>query len=140
LKEIMGDTFLDDGNYSRFAIVNVWRPISAIVENWPLTICDSTTVLVDKDVVSVPRFSNDGRKGEIQMAYYSAMHKWYYFPKMTNQEIILLKTYDSSLDMNRFTIHTAFDENWTRESATSSPQTNVTSRESIETRAFVFYK
>jgi hypothetical protein len=139
----MGESFLKDNNFSRFAIVNVWRPICPVVEAWPLAICDSTTLSVESDLVSVPRFSKEGRRGKIQMATFSHSHRWHFFPRMTPNEVILLKTYDSSPKVNRFTIHTAFNlhplEPIERYSDSAS-HPSAKSRESIETRAFVFYK
>jgi len=131
LREILPDE-ADDLLRRRFAIVNVWRSIGGIVECWPLALCDSTS-LSDRDLVPVRRVAKD-RIGEIQMAVYNHGHKWYYFPRMTPEEALLIKTYDSALDgTNRFTIHTAFEDR----SATGGVQPKP--RQTIETRAFVFY-
>ena len=119
------------GQYSRFAIVNVWRPLSKVVQNYPLALCDSTTLSVERDIVSVPRVSKDGRKGEIQMAHYHPDHQWYYFPGMTSQDILLIKTYDSKTTVNRYTIHTSIKLPEVDESIT---------RESIESRSLLFFK
>lgn len=133
LKEILLGTITSEVSYSRFAIVNVWRPLLPI-ENWPLTICDSTTVRVDRDLVSVPRVSKDGRKGEIQMATYHPDHAWYYFPHMQPEEVLLLKTYDSLSAVNQYTIHTAFDLFEGKQNHDEGPP-----RESLETRTFVLF-
>ena len=117
---------------TRFAIVNVWKPLD-IVQCWPLALCDSTT-LKDGDIVAVKRLSAN-RVGEIQMAHYNPDHVWYYFPSMTSNEAILFKTFDSNPNKCPITIHTSFpgiDEN-SMTAATLPP------RRSIETRAFVFY-
>ncbi len=122
---------LSDKCYSRFAIVNIWRPIHGTVENWPLAICDSTSVDMERDLVTVPRISKDGRKGEIQMAKYHPDHCWYYFPNMTPHEVLVFKTYDSLQSVNQYTIHTSF----------SLPvgEKGTMSRESLETRVFVLF-
>lgn len=129
LREIMGD----DVQYSRFAVVNVWRPLCPVVETWPMTLCDASTVQVEQDLISVPRVSKDGRKGEIQMAKHNPQHQWYYFPKMTPDEVLLLKTFDSCQDVNQYTPHTAFDL------ASAIGNDNAPSRESLETRTFVLF-
>ena len=50
----------------RFAIVNLWRSISGRpVQTAPLVFCDSTTIDVAKDLISVKRVAKD-RIGEVQ--------------------------------------------------------------------------
>jgi hypothetical protein len=62
---------------------------------------------------------------------YNPKHRWYYFPRMERNEMILLKGYDSKDDGRaRFTAHTSFDD-------PNSPP-NAAPRESIEVRALVF--
>ena len=114
----------------RFAIVNVWRSIRGTVQNAPLALCDASSVAPD-DLVPVRRESKL-RMGEIQQALHNPAHRWYYFPHMTMDEALLIKTYDSADDGRaRFTIHTSFDD------PTAAPETPA--RESIESRCFVFY-
>jgi hypothetical protein len=38
------------------------------------------------------------RNGEIYVMRHSPRHEWWYFPKMTPEQVILLKTYDSRTD------------------------------------------
>ena len=114
----------------RFAIVNVWRSIAGTVETMPLAFCDSTTLGPD-DIIAVPREAKD-RIGQIQMAHFNPAHRWCYFPRMTADEVALIKTYDSAMDgRNRFTIHTAF--------ADPSSADDAPPRQSIESRAFLFF-
>ena len=69
------------------------------------------------------------RTGEIYQGVYNADHRWSYFPKMTRDEAILIKCYDSSKDGRaRFSLHSAFDD-------PTSPA-NARPRQSIEARAF----
>ena len=72
------------------------------------------------------------RVGETYGFLYNPQHRWYYFPRMTRNEAILLKCYDSKDDGRaRFTAHTSFDD-------PNSPP-NAAPRESIEVRALVFW-
>ena len=113
-----------------FAIVNVWRSIRGSVRRAPMTLCDATSVEAE-DLIPVTRQARD-RIGEIQMALYNPAHRWYYFPDMTMDEALLIKTFDSATDAPaRFTPHTAFHVPGTPEDAPP--------RESIETRCFVFF-
>ncbi len=114
----------------RFAIVNVWRSIQGTVQTGPLALCDASSVAAG-DLVPVTRKARD-RIGEIQMALYSPGQRWYYFPRMTMDEALLIKTYDSESDGRaRFTIHTSFED--------PTVPAGAPSRQSIETRCFVFF-
>jgi hypothetical protein len=95
-----------------------------------LALCDASSVAPD-DLVAVERRAKD-RIGEIQQAVYNPAHRWYYYPLMTMDEALLIKTYDSATDGRaRFTLHTSFDD---PSSAPDAPP-----RESLETRCFVFF-
>lgn len=114
----------------RFAIVNVWRSINGTVRRSPMTLCDATSVTPD-DLIPVKRQARD-RIGEIQMVLYNPAHRWYYFPEMTMEEALLIKTFDSATDIPaRFTPHTAF--------GVPGAAADAPPRESIETRCFVFF-
>ena len=116
---------------NRFAIINTWRSIKQPVRNFPLALCDASSVSKD-DLVSVPRISKD-RVGAVQMATFSPSHRWCYFPLMRMDEALLFKVYDSVDDGRaRFTLHTSFDD-------PTVNNTMETNRESIETRCFVFF-
>lgn len=114
----------------RFAIVNVWRSIRGAVRRSPMTLCDATSIEVE-DLISVTRKARD-RIGEIQMALYNPDHRWWYFPGMTMEEALLIKTFDSETEgVARFTPHTAFEP--------PGIPADAPARESIETRCLVFF-
>ncbi len=114
----------------RFSIVNIWRSMIGRVEEWPLALCDARTVN-PKKLHTVERRAYD-RVGQTRHASYDPRNVWYYFPQMTRDEVILIKNYDSSEDGRaRFALHSAFED-------PNSPE-NASPRESIETRAFVFF-
>ncbi len=115
----------------RFSIVNVWRSSNGKpIETAPLALCDARSV-DDNDLITVERHSKD-RIGEVQQVIKNDKHRWYYFPQMQPDEALLIKTFDSALDGRaRFSVHTAFED-------PMAPD-NATPRESIETRAFLFF-
>ncbi len=114
----------------RFAIINVWRPIREPVQSAPLALCDTGSV-APEDLVPTERRSRD-RVGEIQLVTFNPAHKWYYFPEMRRNEVLLIKVHDSATDGGaRFAIHSAFDD-------PASPP-GAAPRESIETRTFAFF-
>lgn len=71
---------------------SVWRPLKT-VKSWPLAVCDSQTVqksdLVLNDLVR--------RKyiGESYFAKYNPGHRWHYLSEQGNDEVTVLKIYDS---------------------------------------------
>jgi len=116
------------GNH--YAEINVWRAIRGPIESWPLALCDARS-LGAEDIVPMDLVYRD-RVGEILGFLYSPQHRWYYFPRMTPNEAILLKCYDSKDDGRaRFTAHTSFED-------PNSPP-NAAPRESIEVRALIFW-
>jgi len=63
---------------------------------------------------------------------YSSAHRWWYFPKMTPENVLLLKTYESETDGRaRFLGHSAFED------PNTPPDAPV--RESIEIRTMAFF-
>ena len=114
----------------RFAIVNVWRPMRNPVLTSPLALCDARTV-ASTDLVATERRARD-RIGELQLVRFNSAHRWWYYPRLQLDEAILIKTFDSATDGRaRFAVHTAFED-------PTSPA-DAAPRESIETRAFVFF-
>ena len=132
----LADFFSDSPNEAsqlmqrRFAIVNAWRPIGAPVTDYPLVLCDATTVRSD-DLVAVERRGED-RTGELQVALHQPEQRWYYYPRMNRDEVLLFKTYDSALDgCTRFTPHSSCKD--PRAPRDAAP------RESLETRCLLFF-
>ena len=138
----MRDFFGDDAEVRlarRFAIVNVWRSMNAPIEQWPLAMCDGRSVNDDsmlKIVRSAPHRAEPSfeyaRSSETRHASYDANHRWFYYPRMTRNEVLLFKNYDTLQDGTaRYALHSAFED------PTSPP--DPAPRESIESRTFVFF-
>ena len=115
---------------NRFAEINVWRPIRGPIESTPLAVCDSSSI-DPKDFVAADLVYRD-KVGETYRFSYNPNHRWFYFPRLEKNEVILLKCYDSKEDGRaRFTAHSAFED------PNSAP--DAAPRESIEVRALVFW-
>ena len=113
---------------ARIVQVNVWRPIRGPVQRSPLALADATTVQPG-DLIATDQVFPD-RIGEIYHVAHTPTQRWYYAPRMTPDEVLLIKGWDSADDGRaRFTPHTAFN----------SPGTpaDAPPRESIEVRTFV---
>ena len=78
----------------RFSIINLWRNIvTDPVEVNPIGLCDASTVSTNDLVVFEIHY--DDRVGENYFAKYNKKHQWYYYPKMTRDEALLIKQWDS---------------------------------------------
>lgn len=113
----------------RVAFINVWKPLN-VVEERPLAMCDVDSAPSDDFFKLYLRYRE--RTGENYVMRHSDRHKWWYFPKMTPDKVILLKTYESETDGRaRFVGHSAFED------PTSSPDAPM--RESVEIRTIAFF-
>ena len=114
----------------RYTFINVWRPINGTVETAPLAVADATSVPY-ADFIAADLVYAD-RTGEIFDVAWGPGHRWYYVSGQRQDEVMLIKCYDSQRDGTaRFTAHTAFDD------PTSPPDAKP--RESIEIRTMVMY-
>src|SRR6202050_575762 len=120
----------DDLLKHRVAFYNFWKPLRRAVEERPLAMCDVTSS-TEEDFITMKLRYRD-RDGEIFVMRYSPQHRWWYFPRMTPDHVIMLKTYDSATDGRaRFIGHSAFVDPNTRPDAPM--------RESIEIRTMAFF-
>ncbi len=130
VKDILGEDeagrLADSG--ARIIQINVWRPIRGPVERSPLALADAATTR-QEDLVATDQIFPD-RIGEIYNVAHTSSQRWYYAPRMTANEVLLIKGWDSIDDGRaRFTPHGAFHLSETRE--------DTPARESIEVRSLV---
>eukprot|EP00927_Polykrikos_kofoidii_P074610 TRINITY_DN7062_c0_g1_i3.p1 TRINITY_DN7062_c0_g1~~TRINITY_DN7062_c0_g1_i3.p1 ORF type:complete len:387 (-),score=36.58 TRINITY_DN7062_c0_g1_i3:200-1360(-) len=118
----------------RFLYINAWRNISEDpIQNDHLAVCDETSLVKPDDYVTrdligpgyaLQQYCLDSRNSE--------QHRWYYFPKMQKDEVLLFKQWDSDTTLSgRVCFHTSFSD-------PNAPQ-GLPSRQSIETRAIAFF-
>ena len=129
VRDLLGDE-AEELLKKRFAVINVWRPIRGPVLDAPLAITDASTI-AEGDLVATDLVYPD-RTGEIYYVKFNPDHKWFYAPAMRNDEVLLIKCYDSINDGRaRFVPHSAFVDPTTPAGAPP--------RESIELRTLVFF-
>lgn len=130
VRDLLGPEEAETLLQRRFAIVNVWRPIGGPALTAPLALADAQSV-TPEDLVPLDLVYPE-RTGEIYNATFSPEHRWYTFPAMRPEEVVLIKCYDSMTDGRaRFTLHTAFDD------PTTPP--GAPGRRSIEVRTLAFF-
>lgn len=129
VRDLLGDE-ADTLLQRRFSVINVWRPIRGPVQDSPLAVSDARSI-GGHDLVATDLIYPD-RIGEIYYVKFNPQHKWFYAPAMRDDEIMLIKCYDSAEDGRaRFVPHSAFVDPTTPAGAPP--------RESIELRTLVFY-
>jgi hypothetical protein len=115
---------------TRIVQVNVWRPIKGPVQRSPLALADAAS-LEARDLIATDQVFPD-RVGEIYMLAHNPEQRWYSAPRMTRDEVILIKGWDSLDDGRaRFTPHAAFV---LPDTPASAPP-----RESIEVRTLAIF-
>ena len=120
--------------FRRFIASSLWRTFSAPPQDWPLTVCDGRSVGADEGVPNVlVRVEQLPEEANLPAAYvfaFNPQHRWWYFPDMTREEVILLKFHDSDHSRAWRVPHTAFRDPGIH----AAPQ-----RESIECRSVAFF-
>ena len=130
VRDILPQDEADELLKGRFAVINVWRSTAGTVETAPLALCDARSV-GPADLVVSERRAKD-RVGEVQQALYSPRQRWYWYPKVTAEEAILIKTFESDPGEDFCsTLHTSFVD--------PTAPANARPRQSIETRTFAFF-
>ncbi len=130
VRDLLSEEEAEEKLQNRFAIVNVWRSVAATVYRSPLTCCDAQSV-DEENVFASERIAKD-RIGELELISHSPAHKWYYFPEMQTDEVLLIKTYDSASNGRaKRSIHTSFENPLAPDGAPP--------RESMESRMLVFF-
>ncbi|WP_151632585.1 CmcJ/NvfI family oxidoreductase [Noviherbaspirillum aerium] len=111
-----------------FLILNFWRPVAHAAIDTPLALCDARSFAM-QDWACADLIYPD-RKGEIYLGRYADGHRWYYYPAMTPEDMLVFVSFDSRLDSTaRMTPHCAFDDPLAPEDAPP--------RRSIEARCLV---
>lgn len=129
----------DDGiDYTkgRFAVINVWRNISDTntIQNDHLAVMDGRSAVAPDDFLKYD-YIGSGHKNESYHlnADHQQFHKWYYFPGMKKNELLVFMQYDSDFQAaSRFGFHTAIQD------PTADP-VNGPKRESIDARIIAFF-
>ncbi len=118
----------------RVMVLNFWRPVSECVDDNPLAICDARTVVKD-DLLEVDVYGYGAQNyswHEIGIETFSVSasprHKWYYYPEMTPDDVLLIKSFDSQGVIGNTCPHGSF----------THPNPKGVPRRSIELRVLCF--
>jgi hypothetical protein len=127
----------DEYTKGRFVIVNAWRNISdQAIEQNPLAVCDEHSLVKPDDFVPSDYYNRECKHGSGRLFNLASRnadrHRWYYYPRMTKDEVLLFKQWDSDPEKEgRICFHSAFVD--------PSARADAPPRESIEVRAIAFF-
>jgi hypothetical protein len=120
--------------YSRYALYNMWRAVSAPPQDFPLAVCDARTVSL-QDEVTVTAITLEKDTGEIThdtTGYlYNPAHRWYYYRDMTPEEVLVFKAHDTDRSRSSRVPHSAFTD--------PTCPAGVTTRASVEMRGLALF-
>jgi hypothetical protein len=114
----------------RFAIYNVWRLVSPLPQSKPLAVCDATTVAA-ADLVPGQTHYFDDVYYQNALFRYSPAHRWYYYPDLHKDEVLIWAGFDSDPRFPSIVPHAAFDN-----PACTDP---AAYRINVDCRAFAFF-
>ncbi|HSS64662.1 MAG TPA: CmcJ/NvfI family oxidoreductase [Gammaproteobacteria bacterium] len=141
---IYKESFPDEKPYSRFIASSLWRTFSEPPQDWPLALCDASSVGADEGtpnaliiVDEIPdrdtMLADEWEEKTVVTAAifpYKPQHRWWYFSNMTRHEVVLLKFHDSDKSRAMRVPHTAFRD---------TSFADVKPRSSIEVRTFAYF-
>ncbi|MEZ5892946.1 MAG: CmcJ/NvfI family oxidoreductase [Parvularculaceae bacterium] len=130
--------------YDRFILFSLWRVLSDPPQDWPLALCDYSSVddseglsnvKVDVDAIPPKEEWFKPIPGEEDMVaasifHHSPNHRWWYFPDMTRDEVVFIKFHDSDHSRAWRALHTAFHD---------KSQKGAKERRSFEFRGIAYF-
>ncbi|MCY1296567.1 hypothetical protein D9M68_530020 [compost metagenome] len=114
----------------RWMIINVWRPLKTIERN-PLAVVDGSTVTRNDQHLCKLLATRSGVSPAFGFNIsYSDEQRWYFYPAMTPEEVLVFKMVDSDAEAVQWAAHSSFNDPHT------SP--DAPARESIEVRTIAY--
>jgi hypothetical protein len=121
--------------FPRFAIYQTWRCISPPPQDNTLVLCDASSIRASDcmtfDACVREPYDAPGNQFESQLCHYDAGQRWYYFPNMTSDELIVFKAFDSDRSRDAQPLHNSAD--------IPGLPADAAPRISVEARFFAFF-
>jgi len=74
---------------------SVWRPLIGPNDDWPLALCDYTSIDTEHDI-TVADLLHVNRVGENQLLYRNEQHKWYFIEGQQLDDLMVFRNVDST--------------------------------------------
>ena len=120
-----------------YSMVNFWRTVhmSEPLQHMPLAILDASSVSHDDLVHSgLKNFTHTGRISNQLHLKFNENHRWYYYPNMTVDEVLVMNLYNNFKDDHSATFRQCFHSAFENPIASK----NAEQRQSCEHRVGVF--
>ncbi len=122
--------------YPRFQVYQTWRCVSPPPQDNTLVLCDASSIrpkdLIVFDAAMREPYDAPGNQFESQLCHYDPGQRWYYFPELRADELIVWKGFDSDLARDAQPLHNSADIPGLPEDAAP--------RVSVEARFFAFFE
>jgi len=94
---------------SHYQYVHAWKPLKGPVKDWPLALCDASSVnpLLDFEPADV-NVDADGNSEENFQIYYREEYQWFYLSEQTREEVWVFRQHDSRMGYGSGIPHVAF--------------------------------
>jgi len=92
----------------RVQIIQVWRPLSGPVVDWPLGVCDTSSVDESLDLVATDNVWSHS-VAETYTLFHNPNHSWYFVSNQTSEDVLLFKGFDNAKGIASFCPHAAFE-------------------------------
>ena len=121
--------------YPRFAVYQTWRCLSPPPQDNTLVLCDASSVdpagLIVFDACMRKPYEAPGNQFESQLCRWDPGQRWFYFPDLTPDELIVFKAYDSDHGRWAQPLHNSAD--------IPGLPADAAPRVSVEARFFAFF-
>lgn len=122
--------------FSRYALYNVWQVTNSPPQDIPLAVCAANTVSPQDELPVTVVTRTRVTVGEVlaPIVSYEANpdHRWYYYPDMTPDELLVFKGFDSDPSRAHRVPHTAFSD--------PSCPAGTPTRSSVELRLVAYFE
>jgi hypothetical protein len=121
--------------YQRFAIFQTWRCISPPPQDNTLAFCDASTIdagdCIPFDACIAAPYDKPGNQFESQLSRFNSGQRWYCFPDLEPDELIVFKGHDSDPARDAQPLHNSIDF--------PDAPSDAEPRASLEARFFAFF-
>lgn len=143
-RELYKQHFSGEQPFTRFIASSLWRCFSDPPQDWPLALCEGSSVGADEGTPNSLIIVDEIPDEETMLAdlpeeetamtaaifRYNPRHRWWYFSNMTRDEVLLFKFHDSDKSRAWRVPHTAFRD---------TSFADALQRESIEFRTMAYF-
>lgn len=106
----------DGKRIRRAAHINIWRVLTPPPQDVPLAVCDARSLSPDDIHVADAMFDDPDDSTKILRSFeglavrQSPSQRWWYYPNMRSDEVLVFKTNDTELGVAHAVSHGAFDD------------------------------